>query len=564
VRSTTIIFLAGLLAIFTRSTRRAEAVGGPPSDRQWRLVFSDEFEGNKLDESKWSRSRSTAPAFIWNGAKGRLCEDHADVDGRGHFVIKVTREADGTYCYHHGIQTKGKFQRAYGYFETRARFTRQPGWWGAVWLYGVEVGPNPFVMGQEIDIFEDFVKPKKKLDFAYNVHFDSQLDFAPGDKRRLGKLDGDTLYRVSRGTSVLVDDWDAFHVIGVEWTPLEYVFYCDGKETFRLDCHQVPVTTQPMHLLISGCFRPPRKGSFIGDYADATWPDQLTVDYVRVYEEDLGKRQRPKVTLRMDKPARVVPSGQDVTFLVSAERSGGTVKDVLLFDNGRIRAEKASASATFTVPAGQLYFGDNVLIGMARDSDGLIGMSEPLTLLVRSRSGRPSTPYEGRPQAVPGRIAAGRYDEGGQGTAYGSYLKDNLFGRPPWNLKFRPNEGISSPNASGISASHRGLWVMYTVHVEKTGRYRVTPFIARPDSMRGYSEKPDRIFLEVDDLPLAEFSFSPGFTTGRQYWGNYQPLPARTVRLTEGSHTLRVRFDATPLNFGGLESSAASDDAPAK
>jgi len=153
VRSTTIIFLAGLLAIFTRSTRRAEAVGGPPSDRQWRLVFSDEFEGNKLDESKWSRSRSTAPAFIWNGAKGRLCEDHADVDGRGHFVIKVTREADGTYCYHHGIQTKGKFQRAYGYFETRARFTRQPGWWGAVWLYGVEVGPNPFVMGQEIDIF---------------------------------------------------------------------------------------------------------------------------------------------------------------------------------------------------------------------------------------------------------------------------------------------------------------------------------------------------------------------------------------------------------------------------
>ena len=143
-------------------------------------------------------------------------------------------------------------------------------------------------------------------------------------------------------------------------------------------------------------------------------------------------------------------------------------------------------------------------------------------------------------------------------------IKDNLFGRPPWNLKFRPNEGVSLPNASGIGASHRGLWVMYTVQVQKTGQYRVTPFVARPDAMRGYSEKPDRIFLEAEDEPLADFSFSPQFTTGKQYWGNYQPLPAKTVRLTEGARALRVRFDAAPFNFGGLEFSPVSDDAPAK
>ncbi len=200
---------------------------------------------------------------------------------------------------------------------------------------------------------------------------------------------------------------------------------------------------------------------------------------------------------------------------------------------------------------------------MARDNDGLIGMSEPLTLLVRGGS-MPSRPYEGRPQVVPGRIVAGHYDEGGQGTAYGSYLKDNLFGRPPWNLKFRPTEGISSPNASGIGASHRGLWVIYTVKVQKTGDYRVAPFIARPDAMQGYSAKPDRIFLEIEDQPLTDFSFSPRLTTGTQYWGNYQPLPARTVRLMEGTHAIRVRFDATPFNFGGLEFEIASEKAPAK
>jgi len=551
MRSISPILLAGLSAVLAWPAAGVEPVG-PAGNKSWKLVFSDEFEGSKLDASKWTRSRSS-PAFIWNGAKGRLSEDHADVDGRGNFVIKVTRDADGVYGYHHGVQTKGKFQRTYGYFETRVRFTREPGWWGAVWLFGVEVGPNPFVMGQEIDIFEDFVKPKTRPDFAHNVHFDSLLPFAPDDKRHLGKLDGNTLYRVSRGTPVLVDDWDAFHVIGVEWTPLEYVFYCDGKETFRLDYHQVPVTTQPMHVLISGCFREPRKGGFQGDYADGKWPDQLMVDYVRVYEEDLGRRPRPRVTLRMEKPARAVPRGEDVICRVIAERDGGPVKDVLLFDNGRIRAEKAGASASFSVPGGQLYSGENVLIAMARDRDGVVGLSEPLTLFVGTTSGRPGKPYGGRPQAIPGRIVAGHYDEGGQGVAYGSYLQDNLFGRPPWNLKFRPTEGISSPNATGIGASHRGLWVTYTVQVQKAGDYGVTPFVARPDAMQGYSQKPDRIVLEIDGEPAAEFSFQPQFTTGKNYWGGYRPLPAKTVHLAQGTHVLHVRFDATPFNFGGLE-----------
>ncbi len=560
----TAILLTGLFAVLAQSSRASDPTAGPPPHKQWRLVFGDEFDGNKLDESKWSRSRSSMPAFSWDGARSLLADDHADVDGKGNFVVKVTRDEDGTYRYHHGTQTKGKFQRTYGYFETRAKFSRQPGWWGAVWLYGVEVGPNPFVMGQEIDMFEDFVKPKDKLDFAHCVHIDAQLERAPGDQRRLGKLDGNTLYRFSHNRTVMVDDWDAFHVIGVEWTPLEYVFYCDGKETFRLDYTQIPVTTQPMHVLISGCFREPRKGSFIGHYDDATWPDQLTVDYVRVYEEDLGDRRKPMVSLRMSELARAVPAGQDVTIDVSAEKVGGSVKNVLLFDNGRIRGEKPAASATFTVPAGELYTGDNVLVAMARDSDGLIGISEPLTFLVRNPSGQPSMPYKDRAQAIPGRIIAGHYDEGGQGTAYGSYLKDNLFARPPWNIDFRPNEGISSPTPTGIGASHRGLWIVYTVEVKQTGDYRVIPSIARPDAMQGYSEKPDRIILEVDDAPLTEFSFAPELTTGTQYWSNYQPLSAKTVRLTEGMHVLRIRFDATPLNFGGLEFSPVADGSPVK
>ena len=81
----------------------------------------------------------------------------------------------------------------------------------------------------------------------------------------------------------------------------------------------------------------------------------------------------------------------------------------------------------------------------------------------------------------------------------------------------------------------------------------MTPLVARPDAMRGYSEKPDRIRLEIGGKLLTEFQFQPQFTTGKNYWGNYQPLPARTVHLDQGTRTIRVGFDATPFNFGGLE-----------
>ncbi|MCX6901650.1 MAG: family 16 glycosylhydrolase [Verrucomicrobia bacterium] len=534
---------------FALAAASVPTLADPPAGKNWKLVFSDEFNGSKLDESKWSRARH-GEAFCWNGAKGLRCDDHADVDGKGNFVIKVTRDANGTYRYHNGIQTKGKFQRTYGYYETRVRFTREPGWWGAVWLYGVEVGPNPFKMGQEIDIFEDFHKPKTKPEFAHNVHFDAQLDYAAEDNKHVGKLDGDTLYRVSRGKhDVDVGDWSAFHVVGVEWTPLEYVFYCDGKETFRLDYHEVPVTTQPMHVLISGCFRDPKRAKgWQGDYADGKWPDALTVDYVRVYEENLGRRKKPAVTLRLAKPASVVQQGDEVMFKVTAS----SATNVMLFTNGRIRAEKAAASATFALPARQLYLGENILIAMARDKDGVVGMSKPLTLEVNWPDAGKSAPYLDKPQAIPGRIIPGYYDEGGQRVAYFTYSKQNTYGKPPWDLKFRPDEGINAPNEKGIGASQRGMWVRYTVDVEKTDNYKVAPSVARVDGQGFASNKSDRIYLELDGKPLTEFAFGTDFTTGRSWWDDYKPLPAKTVRLPAGRHVLRVKFDATPFQFGGL------------
>ena len=68
------VLLLELLAIMASPDAVGQSPAGPPRHKQWRLVFDDEFDGNRLDESKWTRSRSSSPAFLWNGMTGRFAK----------------------------------------------------------------------------------------------------------------------------------------------------------------------------------------------------------------------------------------------------------------------------------------------------------------------------------------------------------------------------------------------------------------------------------------------------------------------------------------------------------
>ena len=181
-----------------------------------------------------------------------------------------------------------------------------------------------------------------------------------------------------------------------------------------------------------------------------------------------GWEGRPSVTLQLEPSVRVVRPDDDVTFRVTASADGAAVTNLCLFSNGRIRAEKAAPSALFTLPAKRLYTGENILIAMACDSKGLIGQSAPVMLEVKSSEADNHRPYRNKAQVIPGHITPGYYDEGGQGVAYFTYLKQNIFRKPAWDLTFRTDEGINAPNENGIGA-FRSMWVIYTVDVEKTG-----------------------------------------------------------------------------------------------
>jgi hypothetical protein len=161
----------------------------------------------------------------------------------------------------------------------------------------------------------------------------------------------------------------------------------------RLTYKDTAITTVPQKLSVGSVFRTPpqlKKDSgklpFYGWLEDAKLPDQLVVDYIRWYDEDPGDKTAPTVTLTLDGDPSSLAPGQPATFRVHAEDKDGKLHSVQLFAKGYLRAEAmldaAQTDQAFTIS--NLFEGDNTLIATAVDNDGLVGLSAPVRVKVKS------------------------------------------------------------------------------------------------------------------------------------------------------------------------------------
>ena len=241
--------------------QREEFLPAPPPGKHFELVFADEFSGATLDETKWN-----LPAE--GRRKGGNWSPRAiALDGQGHLLITTFK--DGDLDYSGGINTKGKFARAFGFYICRAKFQREPGHWSAFWLYDEvstkRVGDEGRD-GTEIDIME---KPTRDDVVPHTLHWDVELYPKHGHESRSVEFPG---------------VMDGFHTFAVWWTPSEYVFYIDGVETWRTSAGGVCQT--PLYVFLSD-----EIGKWGGNIKLAKLPDVFTVDYVRVYEPADGPAQ---------------------------------------------------------------------------------------------------------------------------------------------------------------------------------------------------------------------------------------------------------------------------------
>lgn len=219
------------------------------------LVWHDEFNGNNLDLQKWNyRAEGTIRGF------GKVSRDNIELNGKGQLLIKITKNADGTYNIGQ-IGTQGLFEATYGYFECRAKMNRSVGPHVAFWLQSPGYGgiTNPATDGAEIDIFEYH---RRKADSVFNtVHWNGYEDAHEAD------------VKASKHPALK----EGYHTFALEWNSSRYVFYVDGVETWRTTSG---LSKRNQYIILSA-----ELNGWGGEPAEGSFPDAVEFDYVRVFKK---------------------------------------------------------------------------------------------------------------------------------------------------------------------------------------------------------------------------------------------------------------------------------------
>ena len=516
-----------------RPKRRFEVT----EDASWTLVWNDEFDGTRIDDTKWLL-RQAGPRELGEGMPpGYVRRECVSLDGDGHARIRFGLDAEGRL---ESGSMRSLYTRAHGYFEARLKLTSQPGWWAAFWLNRPMPGPNPFIHGVEIDVLEDFWQKSRKDDtLQHALH--------TGVPSRYSK---------SFTRDAHMPQWDGWHVFGVDWGPLETVIYVDGVETACFDMTQ-GVTTMPCQILFSGCIGS-KAAAFTGSYRDAELPEEFVIDYIRVYEQLHPGETAPQVQILTK--SGTLTAGDHLCLEAQVSDPDGEVRTAYLFDNGYLLATVSQPPYRFDVTFSDEFLGqtaymkrsslrgvsslltEHVLVVMAQDDDGLVGHSAPVEFYLQSANQDRSRPYAGVPQAIPGRVEVELFDEGGMGVAYMDSTPGNT---APGT--FRRDDDVDTPGGSIGWTSH-GEWLRYTVRIAGAGRYALTvPFAC------GLEQDYDKgVVLDLDGKRLADIQL-PGLTGD---WHGMQDVTAAGVELPAGEHILTLRIRGGTINLDYVEFTA--------
>jgi len=239
------------------------------------LVFSDEFSGAGIDETKWNTRYNWGPdAFLVDEQQYYVDTQNAPDFGFDPFVfdgevLSITAQATPADLaasakgqpYLSGVlTTSDKFAFTHGYAEIKARMPEGVGLWPAFFMLGaqnIDLKPQLFVV-------EGRGSETSTVYHRYN-HANDAGEVVAADRIS------------SQGADFSAD----FHVYGVAWAENKLTFYIDGVRRHTISSDKV--ANQDMYLLLNLAVG----GSFAGvPDADTALPASFDLDYVRVYHRD--------------------------------------------------------------------------------------------------------------------------------------------------------------------------------------------------------------------------------------------------------------------------------------
>jgi beta-glucanase (GH16 family) len=360
-----------------------------PAD--WKLAWSDEFNGAALDTTAWSCIETRyMPSSEMEWYTGNCVSVE-----NGNLVIWSKYNPAGSYGtlsaatakYTSGrIESRKKKEFTFGYFETRLLMpigqVKGPGLWSAVWLLGAGID-DPKVGWPscgEIELYE-----QRCGDIVFTSH-DPQIS-APtvGDNEFVGTChfkgnDGSVSLHSQMVTSSTCL-CDRFHTFGILWDSSHVEYYVDDSlywgPNFPTKEFSTPSINQdsnktafhgPFFWIINVVIGSAYQGSNV---KNAIFPTKMLVDYVRVYQKNPSSRvvkdaapYHPSANFALVNPAsarlqvydlrgvmvadytdniRAMKPGENALKVLHSPMSRG-VCVARLFDGGRVLAKTVVAA----------------------------------------------------------------------------------------------------------------------------------------------------------------------------------------------------------------------------
>lgn len=268
-----ILVLPAALAVSCSSSQKQQTE--PPES--YNLVWSDEFEYKGLpDSTKWNYDVGDGCPDIcgWGNNELEFYTEKRLKNGRaedGTLIIEAHKENYESRNYTSArLLSRGKSAWKYGRFEIKAKLPSGIGTWPAIWMLPEAWKYGGWPANGEIDIMEHV---GHEPDYVYATIHTEAYNHVKGTQ------DTDTLR--------IKDAEQTFHEYAIEWTPQSIIWFVDGEQyaTFQNQnkTYKEWPFDQAFHLILNITIGGNWGGSQGID--DSIWPQQMVVDYVRVYQK---------------------------------------------------------------------------------------------------------------------------------------------------------------------------------------------------------------------------------------------------------------------------------------
>jgi beta-glucanase (GH16 family) len=351
-------------------TNSSASSSASPAVSHWQLVWNDEFDGGSLDASKWRYEQSCLASGTELQCYTNRPENVSVSDGKLHIAARKEKFTGPLWSNENEKITQdytsgridsitGKW--TYGRIEVNAKMPQGKGIVPAIWLLPVVQGQSKngkygeWPASGEIDILESFF-PNSDGNGTNDIHGTLIYgEASPGTRAATG-----TAYTPTNKI------WENYHVYALEWEEGEMRWYFD-------DVHYATQTKDGWFTLygpqgekkISAQAEPFDQNFFLILNVSilalpdtANFPQEMTVDYVRVYHCDLdavtGKGCATNINKNIQ-PSNETPKKSFLLFANGAKNLG------LSIDNTTVTTKTVTKSDTDVISNPALTDGNNIV-----------------------------------------------------------------------------------------------------------------------------------------------------------------------------------------------------------